>query len=156
MTIEEFRDRVSDIWELIDFCNNNDLYDFMSESLCLYTSDEYNEEINYYIEDSCRSYNWEELRDFLDGLPCGGDEYYHKNDYDEWETVGSYLYQDFMDMLIDYLRNDDFFEEEDDEEECGLSDEDRSECTAADFYKGYLKHTEDNGINILELYKEGK
>lgn len=156
MTIDELKDDVRDVWQLIDFCRDNDLYDFMSEYLNIYTGDEYNEKINYYIKDIANIYSWTEIRDNLNDLPDGGDDYYHKDDYGEWESVRDYLYDEFMEVLINYLRDDGFFEEDGDEDNT-VSEEEKSECTAEDFYKGYLKHKpEDNGINILELYKEGK
>ena len=154
MTIDELKDDVRDVWQLIDFCRDNDLYDFMSEYLNLYTGDEYSEEISYYVEDVVGTLSWTEIRDNLNDLPDSGDDYYHKDDYGEWESVGNYLYDEFMETLIDYLRNDGFFEEEDDENDV-TSEEEKLKCAAADFYKDYLKHKpEDNGINILELYKE--
>lgn len=111
MTRQQFIDEVNDWWELIDFCN---------EYECSYCEDVYSEEsrddyINEDLVDMARNADsWSSLLDILNDITTGYD-YYRRTDYDDWEGLGDYEFNDYKNDVLEWADNNEIWE--DDEEE---------------------------------------
>ena len=118
MTRQEFIDEVNDWYDLIEFCNNENLYN------CEYImdSDVLDDYVNSDIYERMRSgESWKDIYEYLDDIP---------QDYDYYDTeygVEGLTHSDFEDRkqdVLDEMDEDDRWDEEEPEEEDEEDEED--------------------------------
>lgn len=121
MTRAEFEDNVTNFYDLIEWCNDNNCY------VCdnIYSPESYDDYINCQLVDWARNCGgWEELRDNLDDLPIGY-EYYLIDEYDDcWRGLDD---SDFDEFYRDALEWGDENEIWDDDDEGEAPDDDDEE-----------------------------
>lgn len=117
MTRQEFIEEVNDFYDLIEFCDEQDI------DLCnrVYAQADYDAMINECLCDWAREGHWWDVLERLRNLPTGYDWYYD-GDYG-WEEA---YFPDFKNEVIDIMDRDDAWDEEEVDEE----DEDDEEETA--------------------------
>lgn len=126
MTRQDFIDNVNDFDELIDFCNDYE---------CDLCEDVYSETArDEYIDDNLRdmAYNaegWQDLLDTLNAIVTGYD-WYRRDDYDDWEGLGDYEFEQYKQDVLEWADDNDIWEE--DEEEALPEDDDDDEEFVAD------------------------
>lgn len=117
MTREEFLENVTTFGELKDFCYDQD---------CDLLEDVYDEEgrddyIDEDLVELARDSSWEEMRDYLDNIPTGYEWY---RNYDGWEGLDDYDFDQYKRDVLEWMDDNGFWEEEeeDEEEEYGGND----------------------------------
>lgn len=111
MTRQEFIDTVDDIDELLDFCS-----DIGYELEGVYGEEERDDYINNQVHDMVREYNWEEIRDLLDGIPTGY-YFYYMDRWGDWNGRDSDDIDDLKQEVLEYADENELFDPEDEEEE---------------------------------------
>ena len=111
MTEQEFWDDVETWDDLIEICYEYNCY-VCDEIFDEDTRDEY---INEYVANT--GDYWDEVRDFLNGIPTGYDRYY-RNDFGEWYGTydGDDVFNDSKDEVGEWLAESGYFETEEEEE----------------------------------------
>lgn len=126
MTRQDFINDVNDFDELISFCNDYE---------CDLCEDVYDESArDEYIDDNLRDMasnadGWQSLLDTLRYIPTGYD-YYRRDDYDDWEGLGDYEFEQYKQDVLEWADDNDIWEE--DEEEALPEDDDDDEEFVAD------------------------
>ena len=169
MTRAEFLNNIT-VWE--------ELKDFCRDWECEYCDDIFDEydrdrEINEDIDEYCGDYGWDELRDFLNGIPTGYD-YYRRNSAFDWDGADDDMFESYKYDVCEWADNggvwDDNSEEEDDlfefeEDDSFTEDPDESPIEDEDFSVGdligmcsvaFVTIQEDNMRKILEDQSEFK
>ena len=122
MTRQEFIDSINDIYELKDFCSDNELYEELDE---VYTYDEVYSMIDDRVADWAREYSWTDLRDMLNECPTDENVYYVSDDYNAsgFSEYDDYGFEDDKQRILDEIDRyypeiwDDPEEEDEPEEE---------------------------------------
>ena len=116
MTIREFDETIETFWDLKNFCEDNG-YEYFTENIV----DEYT--MDSIIIDKVRTildlWNWEEIRDYLDDIPEGGDgDYYelHDNGSDDITIFDNDDFEYLRREVREQLEMDGFFDEDDEED----------------------------------------
>lgn len=110
MTLNEWWDTINDFNDLISWCRDNEMFEEEVENIIDDDSyDDYvNEDIsNYY-------YGWRDLRDALDGLPCGYD-WYRVDGMFDYVGLDDSDFEDIKQDICDRLEDRGYFVEDDDE-----------------------------------------
>ena len=143
MTEREFIEECQTWQDLIDVCQDNNLYDIID---CIYDGYSADEEVNSRMEECAREYTWQEMRDSLNSIPeFYNDNYYLCNYWDGWTELDDRDFESYKDDVLRAMEGLwDEEEEETDEEYCDNSyDEGNVESEDEDL--------EDEGFSILEL-----
>lgn len=111
MTRTEFFEEVNDWSDLMNFADHvgytlGDI--FFSGDESSYVEDDINDYVRY-------RYDWEELKDILDGLDFSG-EVYDRVDSFEYDDITD-KFEEYKEYLADYCDNHDYWDEEDEEVE---------------------------------------
>lgn len=118
MTRSEFINDIASWSELLEFCSEEgcDLLDdiFDEESM--------DSEINEFLSDCARDYDWYNLRDYLKEIPTGYD-YYQQNGAFEWVVLTDDDFNDYKDDVLRWAENYEVFEDEDEEGDEGRDNE---------------------------------
>ena len=104
MTREEWRESITTFGDLIDWCQDNDVY--QDEIDCILCEDTYNE----YVETDIRDFDWgwHDLLSRLEDLPTGYD-WYRRVGYFDYEGLSDdYDLENWIDDLEGYLDNIDW------------------------------------------------
>lgn len=116
MTREEFINSITSFNALMDFCNDEGYYEYVSDYHHGRYYEFWDDEANSYIE----NYDtWEALLDDLSNIRdiCGTNNYWYYNDYyGEWECVDQDRFEYTFNDLLEALENDGFFDAEENEE----------------------------------------
>lgn len=84
MTTQEFYEQVTDVADVINFCNDNSLYDVIED---IYDNDAKDDYYNECLSDMARSADsWRDLYRQLDDIPDGYD-WYRRDEYGEFEGM---------------------------------------------------------------------
>lgn len=113
MTRTEFEDNITEMWELIDFCNEHSLYECIDD---VYSDEAYND----YVWDIIHDWgdDFESLRRWLDDLPTRySDTYYIRDEYGDWAEAGWEEFTEKKSQVYDEALENDLFDPEEDEEE---------------------------------------
>lgn len=112
MTRTDFIDDVTTTYDLIDFCVENDITDFIND---IVDDEQKDDSIDEYLrENAGSSDNWREVRDILDDVPTGY-EYYRYNGVDDIQGFDSYDFEALKDEVLRYCDTHDIFEEDEDD-----------------------------------------
>ena len=110
MTRSEFINDITSWSELLEFCSEEscDLLDdiFDEESM--------DSEINEFLSDYARDYEWYNLRDYLKEIPTGYD-YYQQNGAFDWTGLTDDDFNDYKNDVFGWAENHEVFEDEDGE-----------------------------------------
>lgn len=129
MTRSDFYEEIDSISELIVFCDNNGISDFVED---LVDEDGRDDRIDEYVEDAIRHQRWYDIRDVLDDITDGYEYYlFHGPDNIEGFTNSDFI--ELRDQVLEHCLEydiivDDYDEaEEDDYDEYDDEDEDEDE-----------------------------
>ena len=112
MTRTDFIDDVTTTYDLIDFCVENDIADFVCD---IVDDDEKDSRIDDYLRENAGGRdNWREVYDILDDIPTGY-EYYRYNGVDDIRIFDSYDFEALKDEVLQYCDTHDIFEEDEDD-----------------------------------------
>ena len=111
MLLREFDEQVTDISDLIEFCWENDIYEWD-----FYTEDSYNDAINEELSERADNDNWWDVRDWLENVTSGYD-YYYRTDCGDWYGVSDSDFDWMFGELRETLINSDWFDADEDENE---------------------------------------
>lgn len=112
MTRTDFIDDVTTTYDLIDFCVENDITDFIND---IVDDEQKDDSIDEYLrENAGSSDNWHEVYDILDDVPTGY-EYYRYNGVDDIRGFDSYDFEALKDEVLQYCDTHDIFEEDEDD-----------------------------------------
>jgi len=140
MTRQEFIDSITEWNELIDFCNDYDIYSYVQD---IYTDDQMAEHIEYNAEDFICENGWVCFRDYLNDIR-EGHYFYKKTGEMEFEYMDD---NDLARLKNEILENEEeIFDEEDDEEEPEAIAEEETSVDA--------EPTPDEPIGIDALFSE--
>ena len=132
MTREEFIENVSDMWELRNFCDENNMYECLDG---YYDRDQADDYICDLIRDKVNHVSWEDIKDMLDNIPSGYD-WYKDDDYDILAPLTDDDFEYLRNDILEQLDNMDFFDAEevddDDEEFLSSLNEDQKEVCEPD------------------------
>lgn len=130
MTRTDFIDDVTTTYDLIDFCVENDITDFIND---IVDDDEKDSRIDEYLRENAGGRDdWREVYDILDDVPTGY-EYYRYNGVDDIRSFDSYDFEALKDEVLQYCNTHDIFEEDEDDvdeydgDELYADDEDEEE-----------------------------
>lgn len=121
MTRQEFLDSIESFSDLINFCNENDGYQAYTQNI--YNNEDYDMEICRRISEYSNNDRWEEIRDWLDNLPCGCDYYEYDDDWCEWKGLEDEDLHERVHELAQELDEDGFFDDEVEEQEADAVNE---------------------------------
>ena len=121
MTRQEFLDSIESFSDLINFCNENDIYQAYTQNI--YDNEDYDMEICRRISEYSNNDSWEEIRDWLDNLPCGCDYYEFDDDWCEWKGLEDEDLHERVHELAQELDEDGFFDDEVEEQEADAVNE---------------------------------
>lgn len=142
MTITEFRDDITEWWELIDFCNDHEIDDLED----IVDSDTMDEIIDRDIRNS--DLGWRSIRDYLGDINPNYDFYCHVNMFD-FEPLDR---SDFEYYKEDIIRNHaDVFDYEDEET---LHEEESEDASDDDFTSGIEEFTEDAILGMISATRK--
>lgn len=110
MTRAEFIENINTWEELLQFADNNELYDEVSN---IYTSDTLNDYVNRELYDFVREYDWIQVLNTLDNIPRYPG-YFREDSWLEFEEVDD---EDFDQIKEDILNAMDGYWDEEDEDE---------------------------------------
>lgn len=111
MTRDEFREEITDWWELREFCYNESL----STVDCIYDEDEFDEHIDDALDNVVRyeGESWYDIKDRLNDVPTGHRFYYVDpddawncwgvdDDFEDWKQVADepIAFDDFMNASL--------------------------------------------------------
>lgn len=119
MTRNEFLDDVRNIDDLIDFCSDRDLYDFIDD---LYSSEGINEILMEQISNMRR---WGDVYSLLDNVP-GDCDWYYINVYGDICNAEDY-FADRKDNVLYYMDSQDAWYDEESEDEEEPEDEEEAD-----------------------------
>lgn len=124
MTREEFiRDyHDASISELIDFCNENDIY-YLTDDF--YSEDSFNDYMDDEIMDYVRNNGWRDAAGFAEGLPDIGYDWYVKDDWGDWVGVNDdevAYRRDLYENILSDCDDSDFWDYDEDESESPVVD----------------------------------
>lgn len=154
MTRTDFIDDVTTPYDLIDFCVENDITDFIND---IVDDDEKDSRIDEYLRENAGGRdNWREVYDILDNVPTGY-EYYRYNGEDDIRIFESSDFEDLKDEVLQYCDTHDIFDEdEDDTDEYGDSelyvDEDDEEIDPEDMFSD--PDTDDDFLSFIDASLE--
>lgn len=112
MTRQEFIDEVTSWEALIDFCDDNG-FSFCED---VYSEECYDETIHDKMEDKAYEDTWQELRDWLSGLPEGYD-YYIQDSYGNWSEADDDDFDSIKDNVIEYMDDEHLWDDNEETEE---------------------------------------
>lgn len=118
MTRDEFYEQTQSVSDLIDFCNENDMFDFVED---IVDEEQRDDKIDEYITDAIRYRRWYDIYDVLDCITSGYD-YYIYHDIDNIEGFTSMDFSELRERVFEYCIDSGIIDE-DDEEECDEEDE---------------------------------
>lgn len=118
MTRLEFIDDITSWSELLEFC---------SEESCDLLEDIFDEEsmdfeINEFLGDYARDYDWYNIRDYLKEIPTGYD-YYKQNGAFDWVGLTDDDLDDYKNDVLRWAEDYDVFENEDEEGDDDIDNE---------------------------------
>ena len=112
MDRNDFVEQIEDYADLINFCNDNEIY---SESItdCTYDYSDFCDAVDDDIRESVRWDRWEDIRDWLNQLPTGSDTgYYRRNGRLDYEELTSDDFEYEKQCVLEIAEEEGFFEEE--------------------------------------------
>lgn len=113
MTRQEFLDEITTIWELLDWCSDNNCYIYDE----IQDQDGYDEWIGDLLSDRARDWSWQDIESWLSDLPQGY-EYYRYSEYDDsWTGIGDYDFADLRDEALEWGDDHDVWDNAEGEEE---------------------------------------
>ena len=112
MTRQEFIDDITQWWELIDFCDENDC-DFCSD---IYSDDERDEIVNENLLEWARTEIWQDLYNRLDEITTGY-SYYRADEHGGWDGLDDYDFDEIKDDVLNWGDENDVWDEEDEDPE---------------------------------------
>lgn len=113
MTRTAFINEIEYWYELKEFCNDEGC-DYLDEISSGY---DIREDVNEFLVEYARDYNWRELRDSLDNVP-EDDAYYRVNGFGDYDELDDY--DDFdttKSRILEWADEEEVFDPEEDEEE---------------------------------------
>lgn len=112
MTRQQFEEDVNTWYDLMDFCNENDLDD-----LCdVYDGETMSELIEEALVEEVRYRGWRDIRDMLDSIDDGYDFYLARGGL-EFEGLTDYDFDNYKDDVMESAERNDVFEDDEEEEE---------------------------------------
>lgn len=111
MTRQEFIDDVTTWPELIEFCDDEEC-DYCDD---IYSDESYDSYVNDELSDMCRNESWQDVKEWLDGLPEGYDYYIKYND-GEWAGAGDENFDSYKDDILEYMDDGEYWDEDEEEE----------------------------------------
>lgn len=131
MTRQEFVENVTSFGELIDFCQEEQI-DTCDD---IYDAEYINDIILENIREMC---DWEQIRDFISGIPAGCD-YYREDGYGGYEDAG-YYFEDYKHDVLRYMDDTASWDEEDEDDNPEDEDADEQVC----YYTSECEESEDD------------
>lgn len=118
MTRQEFIDRVTDFYELVEFCNENGC------DICedLYDDDGLDECVEDDLRNAAGEDSWRNIRDWLGDIPTGYD-WYCREGYFDYRGV-DYDFDEYKENVLNWADDEDIWDDEDEEDEEDLDEED--------------------------------
>lgn len=113
MTLLEFQDRVTDMCDLIRFCEDNDVWQDRTASYV--SEDEFDSDVEDDIPYFLRNDYWYNLAGYLNDIPSGSEWYIKDGMFDYTATSFDEEYSELEDYLIDIEFFDEDVEEVDEE-----------------------------------------
>ena len=117
MRREEFFDQVTDICDLIDFCNDNYAYESFVSDYDIMDAESRDSYIDEDIEERLRYNSWTDVRDYLDSLTESYEYDYWRLADGEWYGIDDREFDYLRDQLVELLDENDFFDEEGEEDD---------------------------------------
>ena len=113
MTRQEFLDEITTIWELLDWCSDNNCYIYDE----IQDQDGYDEWIGDLLSDRARDWSWQDIESWLSDLPQGY-EYYRYSEYDgSWTGIGVFEFNDLRDEVLEWADENGVWDQNEEEEE---------------------------------------
>ena len=111
MTAQEWRDEISDLWDLMSWCGEHGVCGNLVENII--DSDSFDQ----YVEDDIndRYCGWMDLRDYLNDLPSGYDYYRYNGSFD-YDGLTRSDYEEIREDVFDHLVDIGWFSDESEEE----------------------------------------
>ena len=117
MTRSEFLENVTTFGELIDVCNDAEVWHIYEDEDIL-TADEYDSRVREDISSRWDSMQWSEIGEFLSELPdCVGGIYYIGIACLEYRVAGEDDFDRLKQTVLEHFDADDLWDEEEPEEE---------------------------------------
>lgn len=113
MTRQEFLDEITTIWELLNWCSDNNCYIYDE----IQDQDGYDEWISDLLSDRARDWTWQDIESWLSDLPQGYEYYRYSEDDDSWEGVGDYDFTGLRDEALEWGDENGVWDQDEDEEE---------------------------------------
>lgn len=131
MTRQDFIDNIDTVGELMTFCYNEGIEDFIDD---IYTSDSRDEAIRDRIDDYLYNGSWSEVRDYLRDLEDSlWDEYYLYDDWDGWRIMDDDDLERRINDVIEYMDENDLWDEEEHEDPISVSVDESALESSDDF-----------------------
>lgn len=109
MVRDDFLSEIEDYSDLINFCNENDIYDAFG-NVCDYS--EFCDLVDEDIRDSTRYYHWTDVRDWLNELPTDSESgYYKRNGRLEYEELTARDFENDKQYILELAEEHDLFDD---------------------------------------------
>ena len=123
MTVEQYREEITDFYDLKDFCDEHgchacdDIYSDEGRDDYIYN------DIDYYV----RNESWRSLADYLGSLSQSSSDWWMFNDYGDWCDVDDEIFLEYRDEVEDWALDRGILVDEEAEEEEAAAEEPESE-----------------------------
>lgn len=142
MTRSYFIDNITEWYQLLDFCYDEDC------DLCedLFLGDNLDSRINDDLYEAVRNWSWEDVRYSLNDISAGYDCYYY-NGLLDYEELTPSDFDGYKDYVINWMDNGEYWDAEEDEEDeddfdpdapFDFAEEDNDDVPEEDFSVGEL------------------
>lgn len=114
MTRAEFINDITSIWDLVNFCEDNDLEEFVED---IVDDDGRDDRLDEYLRENAGRYDsWSEVLDILYNVPTGFD-FYRYCSSDEIRGCDNDDYEELKNRVLTHCNRYDLFDEDEDEDE---------------------------------------
>lgn len=127
MTRAEFLNYVTTWNELVDFCQEEDC-DVCEDILC---EDQRCGQIQDDLREVVCNYSWEEIRDWLCGIPTGYD-YYRCNGVLDYDGVDDQDFEDYKSEVLNWMDVGDYWDEEEEDDDDFVEDNDADDAESGE------------------------
>lgn len=111
MTLQEFQEDITSWYDLVDFCSDNYLTEYVED---LVSHDDIDSYIDDDISEAVRCMNWREIREYLEDINTSY-PYFRRNGMLDYDGLGDYDFDRLKESIIEDV-DDDFWDEVEDEE----------------------------------------
>ena len=143
MTKDEFYDLISDIDDLVNFCEEHNCYHLIED---LKPSDDFDDWVWDQLEELRNRWYWYDLRSALNNIEAPASNYFIPGAELEYSEPSGIELDNYMDDVLAWGDEVGFWDEEDDDEEY---DDDDSDCCWDDVAQEELDFTSDIEITML-------